>query len=893
MGTRIIGRVGEAAFSEALRALRASSKRRTLVVVAEKGEAIIQFAADGARALVTGAWAALLEPRDGSGLARLLAEVCRAGGAPFELREGPLPSKVASDGRWVALPDSRAEAIGSLRASAEPPAGDRAPFARLAALSSAAEGAVARHVVLRELGGLWLEAGSPSRASACFREAAESLVEWDEPERALDLLRRAVEVCPFDLNAAEDAIALAVKCGRADEAETLAEKVFSELEKARQYAAIGSLYALFSRRPRSSALRRLGGEGLVRSGAIGRGVEELVAAGRSLESEGDRKGACRIYERALAVDPSADAARKRLDRIRSVEALRGQSLRWGAFALALAVAAGWLVWDAASAAALRKIPAYAEGRPPAEILQAIREQAGCYPLSRQAVRLRRLEADLYARVYPLEREALARAIESHRAWDIDGAEGQLSAIAAGGLIPQFRERAAALLRDLREFRSRAEERLGHASAAVKAGRYEEAFHLYREVLESVRRDAFASGWLVPVLVESVPPGAAIVLGREAVGKTPRWVMLPAATDTLLRIEAPGFQTAYAVDPLRTPLEENTHRLRFALEAPPAWSSCAGGGVAAEAARPGDPLPVLGADGVLRGIDANGARLVWEAPLETGSALTAPRVVGPAVLAAPGRGRLVALAVADGRIAWSKAVAPEGLDVALGPSYAGQVIVMVGRRARLVSPLTGWPVRELELGDGEPQGIAAVAGDVGLFPLRSGGVAGANLRSGKLEFVAWKDFGSVRAIASAGTEAALLSSAGRLAAAGPSGGTFLWEVRLGARWAHLAAASGRVWAGSEEGRIACFESRKGTRLWERDLRDRLLALSADETDPRLVFAQTLRAGKIALVALASRDGEPRWEVELGPEEQISVRALGGLVVVSSPSQGTFAVRIPGV
>lgn len=893
MGTRIIGRVGEAAFSDALRALRAPSKKRTLIVVGEGGEAILHFAAEGARALVTGAWTAALERQDGSGLARLLAEVCRAAGAPFELREGPLPSKVASDGRWVALPDSRAEAIGSLRAPAEPPAGDRAPLARLAALSSAAEGAVARHVVLRELGGLWLEAGSPSRASACFREAAESLVDWDEPERAFELLRRAVEVCPLDLNAAEDAIALAAKCGRGEEAEALAERVFSELEKARQYEAIGSLYHLFSRRPRSPALRRLGGEGLVRSGAVAQGVEELVAAGRSLESEGDRKGAIRIYERALAVDPSADAARKRLERIRSVEAVRGQVLRWGALALALALGAGWLVWDAAAAAALRRIPAYGDGRTPAEILRAIREQAGGYPLSMQAVRLRRMEADLYARVYPQEREALARAIESHRAWDLAGAEDQLSAIAEGGLVPQFRERAAALLRELREFRSRAEERLGQASAALKAGRYEEAFHLYREVLEGVRREAFASGWLVPVLVESVPPGAAIVLGRETIGRTPRWVMLPAATETLLRVEAPGFQTAYAVDPLRTPLEEKTHRLRFALEAPPAWSSCAGGGVAAEGARPGDPFPVLGADGVLRGIDANAARLVWEAPLETGSVLKAPRVIAPAVLVAPGRGRLVALSIAEGRIAWSKVVAPEGLDVAIGPSYAGQAIVMLGRRARLVSPLSGWAVRDLDLGQGEPAGIAAVVGDVGLFPLRSGGVAGTDLRTGKLEFVGWKDFGSVRAIASAGTEAALLSSTGRLAATGRSGGAFLWEVRLGAGWAHLAASSGRVWAGSVEGRIACFESRKGTRLWERDLGDRLVALSADETDPRLVFAQAVRGEKLALLALSSREGDPLWEVELGPEEQVSVRTLGGFVVVSSASQGTFAVRIPGV
>ncbi len=906
MRTRIIGRVGESAFSEALRTLRASNKRRTLIVAGERGEAILHFAGASVQVLATGGWAELLrrvepsgtgpDPKGGEDVAPFLAELARSFDAVFELREGALPASIASAPTWLPLPGSAAEIAACIADSAASGGEARRersqPLARIAALSAALAGARAKHVLARELGELWLQGGSPSRASQCFREAARSCLEWEEADRAFEFLSRAIESCPLDLSAAEGAIALSAKCGRGEEGEILAEKVFLQLEAARQYGPIATLYRAFGRRPRSSVLRRLGGEGLVRAGQTAEGARELIAAGRSLEAEGDFKAATRIYERVLAVEPGAQEAQRRLRRIRSLQAIRREIVRWGTLVFALLVAAAWFLWDATAASALNGISALREGGSPHEALAAIRAQAGRYPLTRHAERLRKLEASLYAAVFPKEREALARAIEAKKQWDLDRAEQELAALAERGIVPQFRDRAAALLRDIRQFRSRAEERLQAASAAMKLGQFEEAFYICREILEGVKRETFASGWLVPALVESVPDGADVIVGRESVGKTPLWVKLPAARDTLLRIEAPGYESDYFVDPLGRLIDEKTHRLRAVLELPAVWKSCSGGGVAAAGVSESSSLlPVMGADGVLRGFDPRMGRCVWQAPLEIGTVLRSPILSGPAVLMAPGGGKIVSLRLADGSLAWGKSVAPLGIDVLVGPAYAGQILVTMGRRVRLLSPLTGLFVRDVDVGGDEPSGIPAVLGDVGLFPLRSGGVAGANLRTGKLEFVRWKELGCVRGIASAGSVAALLYGGGRVRAAAPSNASFLWEKDLGSGWTHLAAARDLVWVGSADGKIVCFDARSGSPLWRQELGGQMRLLDSEGSARNYVFVHAVRSGRVSVTALSARKGGVRWEKELGPEEVASTTAFGDFVLVSSPSRGLFAVRIP--
>lgn len=908
MRTRIIGHVGEPVFSDALRALKASSKRRTLIVAGGRGEAILHFEGGSVRALVSGEWASLIrDPSapagggDPGGPPRktgpLLAEIARSADSVFELREGALPASVASDPDLVSLPESVAEVVGCLANSAAPEA--EAPrerptvFSRIASLSGALAGARAKHTILRELGELWLRQGSPSWASQCFREAAQSCLEWEETERAFELFFRAVEICPLDLAAAEDAIALAVKCGRAEEAEVLAERVFLQLEAAKRYEPMAALYHLFGRRPRSSVLRRLGGEGLVRVGQTAEGVKELLAAARSLESEGDLKAATRVYERVLAVEAGSEEAQSRLGRIRNLQAIKREAVRWGTLLAAVLAVAGWVFWDASAASALSAIPSLRDGVDPHAVLEEIQKQRGRYPLTRQEERLRRLEASLYDFVYPKERDALARAIELRKTWNLDGAKRELEALEHRGIVPCFRERAASLAAEIREFESRANERLQAASAAMKCGRFEEAFSICREILDGVKRETFASGWFVPAYIESAPEGAEVIVERESRGRTPTWVMLPAAKDTPLRVGAPGYEPAHFVDPLGKLIQENSHRLKAVLELPSVWSSCAGGGLAAERAFGSESvIPVLGGDGVIRGFDVKLGRWIWQRPLEVGEVLKPPILAGPAVLVPLAGGRIVCLRVADGSLAWAKSFAPQGIDVRIGPAYGGQLLVLAGRRARLVNPLTGLVVREVELAEAEPYGNAAVVGDLGLFPLGAGGVAGASLRTGKLEFVRWRELGCPQRIASAGSEAALLYRGGRIRVVAPSKERFLWDAELGAAWTHLAASSGQVWVGSEDGKIVSFDSRTGSPLWRQELGASIKVLFADERASKFLLVQAVRSGRLVALALAARTGSVRWEKDVGPEELASVGLAGDLVFVTAPSRGILAVRIPG-
>ena len=76
--------------------------------------------------------------------------------------------------------------------------------------------------------------------------------------------------------------------------------------------------------------------------------------------------------------------------------------------------------------------------------------------------------------------------------------------------------------------------------------------------------AFAvAGGLAPVVVETNPPGAQVIVGGQVIGTTPTTLTLTADTKVRIKLEKKGYKTrSFSV----TPIEGKTKRVKVTLKA---------------------------------------------------------------------------------------------------------------------------------------------------------------------------------------------------------------------------------------------------------------------------------------------------------------------------------------
>jgi tetratricopeptide (TPR) repeat protein len=760
---------------------------------------------------------------------------------------------------------------------------------------------VGKQVVLRELARIWMVLGAPSRAAQCLRDAAAWYLEWGHEDHAVGVLEEALEVCPVDLNAAEEAVRLLQADRRYRDAEKVVQTVTARLEKLKHYREIALLYRMLRQTPESVELRKLGGESLFRQGETAAGIRELLGAARALEVGKDTEEASRIYERVLEMDSSSQEAMDCLQTLQSRVCWRRRRLQWGSVLAAACLVAGWVCWDLSAASAFMQKKEEWQQLDPQESLLEVREEAGSFPLSRYASRLADFEVELSKDAFDADRTLLLQALEAQESGELDDALRFFQRVCRETPFPPLATRAESGLDEVQALLSSTKTTLDQAAMLWKDGKREEAFAAYRQILVADRHEEGVQ--FVPVWVETVPPGAAVEVDRYPVGEAPRWVRIAPDPSTRIRCSLAGFRATVVEDPVGRLLDGDSPRLRIVLEVENLWGRPDGGGLIAECVDPGsEVLPVLGADGVLRSWDIYAgepaSRLRWAQPVAT-DALTVrpPREAGPAVIVQGQRGMLFGYSLAGGRLAWSSHPGrgkSGGGPTVLGPEYAGQVVAVVGDTALLVNPLTGLAVRRFELGGEKPSGPVARAGELGVFALEGGGLGCVSLRSGRLESIRDRELRGISGLAESGGTVVVLHGEGTVTGISPREPGRIWQEGFGRDGAEVwAAEGGLLCLGSRSGQVSFRDLRRGTEAGSPvSLPGTLEKLSLPEDTVDRVVAHVTREGRRVLVALSIPTGRVLWELETGPAELSTVHARGSRVVVSTPSLGVVAIRPPG-
>jgi outer membrane protein assembly factor BamB/tetratricopeptide (TPR) repeat protein len=813
----------------------------------------------------------------------------------FELREGPIPQNATVFQGAIEVRAPGNVVLEKASKSLRVPAAGWAPAAvfggeplsRVDAIAPLLPGALCRHVLIRELGAAWKALGSRRRAAECLRAVAGHYEDWGAGEAAVATLEEALQICPIDWKAAEMLIAAHQSAGRQKEAEAVAEGICGCLEGWKLHDLVLRLFKLLERAPESATLRRAGAEAMIRTGDVLHGLRELESMGARLSSQGDKEGAARAYSRMLEIDPSNDAARGRLSGSRRLAAAGGFARRWGPVAAAVAIAGGWLLWDMASASALAR-----EERPQElkSQLEVVRRDSGSYPVSRHIFKLASIEEDLFRKAYEEERKLLRQAIAARRSGDLGTAYHLFGNLLRKSIIPLYQKRAEAGRSEIARLESRREELLDQARKQVQGKDYAAAFTTYAQILKDAQRSLFAADYSVPVLIETVPDGASIDLDGSQSGRSPRWVFISSDPDTVLRLSAPGFRALTLKDPLGLRLEAGNHCLRAALEPEMAWTTEGWGGVIARGGSVADPvLPVLGADGVLRGIDLRQRRPLWEVPLDKSLASeAAPFICGPAVLLASTDGRAVAFSLRTGRVAWTARVGAPGSPLFFAGTARGQVIAASGGALVVLNPWSGLPLGRIPLAAPAAAGRVAFWNDLVCLAGEKGSLTAVELPGGRRRFHREGVLTEGARILVAGDTLLAIGKGGTITGFSTSEGRKVWETRLPAECsAACAVAGGRLAVATEAGSVVCLDGRAGTPAWKASLDGKVREMVAGADGADRIAAVVQRGEESAVSVLDAADGFVRLEIPAVGAAP-SAETGGGGLAASSATLGVFVV-----
>jgi outer membrane protein assembly factor BamB/tetratricopeptide (TPR) repeat protein len=827
-----------------------------------------------------------------------IEEVLSWQGALFEVREGPTPVRSPLWSKALEIHASPAGILVGISKLAAPPKptspsrafpDDALPRADvLANLVSRPANAATVHVLLRELAAAWKEVGSLHRAARCLLCLARHYLEWSDEEKARAMLESALELCPVDAAAAEQLISLHVSAGRHREAEAVAETICRQFQSWKLHDLLARFYKLLGRAPESAVLRRVGAEAMIRTGDVTHGLKEMSAVAAILDSKGDKQGARSAFERVFELDPANASARKKVQGARRRDLWIVYLVRWGSLAAAIVLAGAWVLWDVAAASALERVKGGASD-PRAE-LELLRTEAAHYPTTRQPARLASREEQVYDRSLEDDWKLIREALDARAAGDVGTAHHLFGTVAKRTLIPAFAARAEAERAEIQKSEAEREARLRHAAKLVQGRDFEGACKVYIGLLKGERRAIHASSYSVPVLVDSAPHGAEIEIDRRQEGRTPRWVFLSSDPESTLRLSLRGFRTLEITDPLAAVLDSGAAQIRRPLVPETGWQTGSWGGTVAAGANP-DALmiPVLGADGVLRGIAPRARKPAWETPLDGSFARRgAPVAVGPVIAAAASRGSVAGISVSSGKVAWTLSLGERGSETLLGPVFSGQLAVVRGSEVIFVNPQSGLVQRRIDAGfEVQPDGLA-VLGDRAFAADGKGGVARIALRTGKTERQT-KDLARGRTMLFAcGEGIVAVSRSGEVTGLSPALDGRAWEARVGNEVGAAWASRGRVFLAVSGGSLVCLDAAAGTPLWKTALAGEVKGLAGSESAADTIAVTVTRGGRACVTAIGAADGSVLWEVEAGRAEEPSVALDELSAAVSSPSLGVVVL-----
>ena len=501
---------------------------------------------------------------------------------------------------------------------------------------------------------------------------------------------------------------------------------------------------------------------LGKTGRMKESAEQYMRLASRLVDLRDDDGAVHALKLAESVDGSRhDAVQLRLqqirDRLERRKKRRSTSIMWLAFlALGFVAAAAYAWYWRSAARALHEVE-----RPRAQATEAdwraaadrYRETARHWPFTRSSLEarawaddadrcadeaarrgddVRRRREEEHAEIVGRAARRLRAGVEAQNRRDLEGAAVAVREALALANEASARDWLAAekpeeLLKALEAAMARESADLAAIERLSAEGKNEDAWRTATSLLADAERADLDTAKIrvlskptleklrVPLLVESLPPGAEILIGSESVGRTPGVVRVPAASgpvsvtlrrdghrDAVLELDrkAPGFRRTAVLERAPDDTKSKGRRVAQVLAADAgAWLVYADGGAAYQTA------------------DAEALPWTWR-----------PEGVNQIAEASTDRGTRLALATVDGRVVALDAAAGVELMSAKGfapiaPAIAGAELVAVSDTlpARLVflDIRTGRELGAAAL-DGLPHALRAAEGRV--FVLKNGGGA---------------------------------------------------------------------------------------------------------------------------------------------------------------------------
>jgi outer membrane protein assembly factor BamB len=473
---------------------------------------------------------------------------------------------------------------------------------------------------------------------------------------------------------------------------------------------------------------------------------------------------------------------------------------------------------------------------------------------------------------------LEEALTAYRA--VEEAAGRLPPSDYG---PRARQRIAELQALLKE----AAELKEAAARLEEEGKYAEACRRIAALVRRFPRVQAARGAAFPLHVQSMPPGAAVLVNDEdSQRRAPAVVRIPLQGPVRIGLRLKGFE------PWETSLADTT---LGALPAPVelkkafAWRRATGGVVEASPAAAKGLVLAGSSDGHVYAIEAAGNALAWEfREIGSGGEILAPlRADEDAVFFASSDRHAYAVSISQGpRLLWKY---PTGAPLRTAPALdpAGPAVYLAGadRRLHAVDRQTGTALWTLDLD--EVPGSPAVIGDAVVVGTSSGTVAAIETATRKVRWL-YKAGGAVVA-APLGIEdlVAVGAADGMLHVLRARDGAKVWTYQTGAAIVAGAVAAGDlILVGSRDKNLYALAARNGQLRWT------FSRAGGPILAAPLVLRDTVYFGSDdgILHAVRLADGQRLWSFRSEGPLRTTPVALGPRIFFGSSDRHVYALEV---
>ncbi len=431
-----------------------------------------------------------------------------------------------------------------------------------------------------------------------YQECAEVEIEAGKREQALALLRAAVKMRPDIPGLFERLLALHLAAKEIQAVSELCDGVVARSRaKGDPAAALQLLRAVIERIPDESLFRKKLINIYLDFGKPHEAEAELEELARREIARGQPERAQPILEKILKINPERDDIRKQIykltgRRARRVKPPRQVSLTRIALFLAL-VGAGYQVWSYVALLPLRRNSvAYAQTTPSARVslvktpreenLAALATSAdryeGRFPLSVfifEAREIGKKARDSATRIAAdrdrKKSEIFTNAMRLAEKGSQEEAVDKLKQLLVGPQDEPWRLRATQAIDQIDSYELDAEDLRSQVDALVEIGDWENVYQTVRQIVDHYPLSRAAVQVELPVVVNTVPPGARLKSKGALLGLTPQRIRVHPGQPLEVEAEADGFAARRET----INIDSSAERLLL-LSRAPAWTVSIGG-----------------------------------------------------------------------------------------------------------------------------------------------------------------------------------------------------------------------------------------------------------------------------------------------------------------------------